>query len=137
TGSVFSERGHWLAGVPTDAYLRIDFDLAEEWHLERLRHALAFAVAKNVDPPVAVLAVEIAHVLNHAEDFHLQLAEHLNGFAYVSQRHHRRCCHDHRTVHHHALDESPTAHRRCPAAGQRSSNRARPTSHRAGIAGSR
>ena len=39
-------RGGRPAGVSADADLRIDFDLAEEWHFEGLSHPLAFADRK-------------------------------------------------------------------------------------------
>jgi hypothetical protein len=71
---------------PPDTNLRIDFNLTEERHTERFRHVLAFTVAENINAPVAMRAVEVAHVLDHAENFHVYLAEHFDGFANVGQR---------------------------------------------------
>src|SRR6266852_7767334 len=57
-GSVFAEGRDWFACVAADADLRINFDLAQERDAENLRHALAFAVAENVNVALTMRAIE-------------------------------------------------------------------------------
>src|SRR4029077_12837244 len=53
-GGILAEGGDRLAGVAADADLRINFDLAEKRDPKSLRHALAFAVAENVNVALAM-----------------------------------------------------------------------------------
>src|SRR5262249_43235756 len=50
----------------------------------------AFAVAEDVDGLGAVRAGKARHVFDHAEDFHVDLAEHFDGFANVGEGNDRR-----------------------------------------------
>jgi hypothetical protein len=85
-GSVFAKRRNGLAGVATDANLRVDFNFTKEWYAEIFGHVLAFAVAENVDTAFAVRAVEIAHIFHYAENFDVHLPKHFDSFAYIGKR---------------------------------------------------
>ena len=85
-GGVFAHGGYGLAAVAADTDLRIDFDFAEEWDAEELGHAAAFAVAEDVDAAIAMGAGEVTHIFDDAENFHVNLAEHFDGFAHVGER---------------------------------------------------
>jgi hypothetical protein len=80
---VFALGGYWFAGVAADADAGVDFDFAQDWDAVFAGGFRAFAVAENVDGLVAVRAGEGAHVFDYAQDFHVYLAEHFDGFANV------------------------------------------------------
>src|ERR1700733_2074996 len=56
---VLSMRSRGLARIAADADLRINLDLAEKRNAEALRHLPALAVAKHVDPGIAVRASKV------------------------------------------------------------------------------
>jgi hypothetical protein len=63
----------------------VEFDRAEEGDVELLRGALGAPTGEDVDFVVAVRAGEVAHVLNDAEDFDIDLVEHFEGLARILQ----------------------------------------------------
>ena len=105
-GRIFAKRSGRFSSVASDANLRIDFNLTEKRDIEYLGHMLAFAVAEHVDVALAVRAGEVAHVFDHAENFDVHLAEHLDGLAHVRERDHRRRGDDNRAADRHALDQA-------------------------------
>src|ERR1700722_14063392 len=64
---------------------RDEFDGTEERDFELRRRALGAASGEDVDLLMAVRASEVAHVLDDAEDFDIDLCKHLEGFACVLQ----------------------------------------------------
>src|SRR5207253_1713195 len=56
---------------------------AQEVKAEIFCGALAAAFRKDVNLVVAMGANKVAHVLNHADNIHLDLSEHFDGFARV------------------------------------------------------
>src|SRR5436190_1208405 len=65
-----------FAAVAAHHHLRIDRDLAEEGDAEELSGLAAAAVAEDLFALAAMIADEVAHVLDDAEDRHIHLAEH-------------------------------------------------------------
>ena len=59
--------------------LRVDGHLGEQRETALFRGLRALALAEEVDPPPAVGAGEIAHVLHKADDGHRHLLRHLHG----------------------------------------------------------
>src|ERR1035437_9638647 len=76
----------WLAAVATLANVGIEFDAAEKRHPELLRGARPAALGEDVNLVLAMRADEETHVLHDADDVHLHLLKHLEGFARVLQR---------------------------------------------------
>src|ERR1700741_1051531 len=104
-GSLLAGQSDGLAGITADANLRINFNLAEKRDAERLRHVLTFAVAKHINASFAMRAVEVTHILDHAENLNINLAKHLDGLAHVGQRHDRRRGDDHCASNRDALNQ--------------------------------
>src|SRR5437879_13465448 len=80
-GRTLALRGDRFAAIAANADLRVDLDFVQKRHAEQLCHVLAFAVAEDVDAPVAMRAVEIAHVFDHAQDTDVALAAPCHGLA--------------------------------------------------------
>jgi hypothetical protein len=80
---VFALGGYWFAGVAADADAGVDFDFAQDWDAVFAGGLGTSAVAEDVDGLVAMGAGEGAHVFDYAQDFHVYLAEHFDGFADV------------------------------------------------------
>src|SRR6266404_5717115 len=74
--ALFAECGDGFAGIAADSNARIDFNFAQHRHAVSKRGLRAFAVAENINRLAAVRTRERAHVLDHAEHFHIHLAEH-------------------------------------------------------------
>src|SRR5712691_5915635 len=70
------ENGDRDSGVRLLPDQRIDGHLAEELRVERLRRPLSSALREDVGLFSAMRASEVAHVLHHSQDGHVQLPEH-------------------------------------------------------------
>src|SRR5271156_1244224 len=92
---VLAVRCDGFPSVAANAYLRIDLNFTQKWHTEILGHMLAFAMAKYVNAPLAMRAIEVAHVLDHAKNLDVHLAKHFDGLAYIRKGHDRRRRHHH------------------------------------------
>src|SRR5207302_9883317 len=86
-GGRWIEDENRLAAVAADYDLRIDRDFAEEGDAEEFGGFAAAAVAEDFFALAAVAADEVAHVLDDAEDGHVDFAEHRQPFAGIDQRH--------------------------------------------------
>src|SRR6266446_6448997 len=87
--ALFAESSNRLSGIAANSNPRINFNFAEHRHTVSQRGLSAFAVAKNINRLATVRARKRAHVLDHAEHFHIHLAEHFDGFAHIGERHGR------------------------------------------------
>src|SRR5689334_2487176 len=81
----FEDSGLTRVAAPAD--VGIEFHIAKESQVKLLGCPLSAAFRKNVDLVLAVRADEITHVLNQPDNVYLHLAEHLDRFARVLQRH--------------------------------------------------
>ncbi len=77
---------------------------AEEFEAELCCCALRAARAKNVDD-VAIGQRHLAHVLDHADDFDVDLVEHLESLARILKGNARTCRHDDSAGQRNRLDE--------------------------------
>ncbi len=84
-GGGFAQAGDGFAGVAADADARVNFDFAEHGYAVSDGGFRAFAVAENINGLVAMRAAEGTHIFDDAEDFHVDLAKHFNGFANVGE----------------------------------------------------
>lgn len=82
---IFAFEDYGLAAVAGFADFGIEFDVAEERDAVLFRHIFCAAPGEDIDLVIAVRAGEEAHVLDHADDIHFHLLEHLDGFAGVLQ----------------------------------------------------
>src|SRR4029077_16190877 len=80
-----------LPRIAADTDLRIDFDFAEQWHPVSFGDAPSFAVAEDINVPLAMRATKETHVLHHAENVYIDLAKHFNRFPDIRQRNRGRC----------------------------------------------
>ena len=78
------------AAVAGFADVGIELDFSEVGNSKLRRRLLRAAAGENVGLMIAVRAHEVAHVLDHADQIHLHLAEHFDGFARILQAKHRR-----------------------------------------------
>src|SRR5260221_2911736 len=74
-----------LAAVAADDHARVDRYLAEEGHAEHLGRPFPAAMTEDLLTLAAVLADEVAHVLDDAEERHVHLAEHGQALARVDK----------------------------------------------------
>src|SRR5262249_42774023 len=79
-----------LARIACLAKFRIELNRAQKWHPELLGSSLRPATREDVNFVVAMRAHKVAHVLDHADQIDLHLAEHLDRLASVLQRNVRR-----------------------------------------------
>ncbi len=82
----FSGEHGGLAAVAGFADVGIELDFAQVGDSKLFRRLLRAAAGENIGLMIAVRANEVAHVLDHAHQVHLHLAEHFDGFARVLQR---------------------------------------------------
>src|SRR5579863_7561188 len=84
---VLALEDHGLAAVTGLANFRVQSDTPEERHSELLRHGLGATTGEDIHLVLAMRTHEITHILYYARDVDLHLAEHLNRFSRVLQRH--------------------------------------------------
>src|ERR1035437_2198039 len=80
---LFSLKHHRMPAVAALANLRIEFYAAEERQAKLLSGPLSAALGENVDLLMAVRALEVAHVFDHADDVDFHGVEHLDCLARV------------------------------------------------------
>src|SRR5260221_7858775 len=91
-------RDDWACGVAAFAQLTHERQLAQERHVERISQLRAAAVRKDLVAMVTLAAQVIAHVLDHAENRHMNFLEHRNAALDVEQRNVLRRRHDHAAI---------------------------------------
>jgi hypothetical protein len=74
------------ATVAGFADIGIELDFPKVGNSKLLRRLLRPAARENIGLMIAVRADEVAHVLDHAYQIHLHLAEHFDGLAGILQR---------------------------------------------------
>ena len=126
------------AGVAALADRDVERDLAQEVEPVLLREALAAAPAEDLGRLAAVRADERAHVLDDADDRHVQPLEHRAAPCATSdERDVLRRRHQHRAADRHGLGQRELGVRGAGRQVDRRGSRARPSRRRAGTARSR
>src|ERR1700757_5045223 len=75
-----------FAGIPRPAEFWIQLNGAQKRHAKLLGSPFRAAPREDIDFVIAMRAHEVAHVLDHADQVDLHLAEHLNRLAPILQR---------------------------------------------------
>ena len=84
-GALGAGKGNGQAAIAAFADGGDEFDGTEKGNVELRRGALGAALGEDVDLVMAMRAGEVAHVFDDAEDFDVDLGEHLEGLAGVLQ----------------------------------------------------
>src|SRR4029434_5636062 len=95
-----------IAVVAADADAGIDFDFAEDGNTVSTGGACALTVTEDVHRLSAVRTGKGGHVFDDAKNFHVDLAEHFDGFADVGERDSGRRGDHNRAGHSNSLNES-------------------------------